>query len=302
MITRQPLAAITVASTCLWPLAALAQSAPPATAPTVPATAPAAPPAAAPVMVPGGASSWADAMALATPPTAAPAWAPTWALPPLPPLAMAPATPPAVNPEPLLSYLPPPTGEVEFGAGGVAGHNPYYAGRYTGLNTGGADLVAQFDLGYRYPGDSGGSGYYEVFGNNLVFQTGNSFDNHVTNSLANAGSLGLNFGEQGTWESQIGFRSIPYTGNIIDSLYTMYGSHGVLNPGLTPFGGASPTMKGPITSFTVPGLNATGAEQPFLVGTRRDIVDGNFNYIWGDWTFTGAFNHQHKQGSLEESY
>ena len=302
MITRQALGALALAGTCFWSVAVFAQSAEPA---------------ATPFLVPGGAA--------AGPPAAL---APIWALPPLPPPppppaaaaaaaapaaapAVAPTTPPALIPGSLGIYLPT-TGEVEIGAGGVAGHNPYWGGRYTGLNTSGADLVGQFDLGYRDPWDSGGTRYYQLFGDNLVFQTGNRFANGVnynnaftnktTNAIANAGSVGVNFGQQGTWESGVDFRSIPYTGNIIDTPYTIFGSHGALNPGLTLFGGATPTKAGPITGYTVPTLNATGALQPFLVGTRRDIVDGNFNYIWGNWTFSGDVSHQHKQGSLEESY
>lgn len=291
MITRHALGAIAVAGTCFGSVAAFAETAEPAATPYPP------------YLVPGGGAS-------TVPP---PALAPTWALPPLPaPPAAAPAAPPAAVPGPLVSYLPLITGEVELGAGGVAGHNAYWGGRYSGLNTTGVDLVAQFDLGYSDAWDSGGTNYFQAFGDNLVFQTGNGFANNVTysnsptnrvtNRVANAGSLGLNVGQQGTWASGIDFRSIPYTGNIIDSLYTVNGSQAALNSGLTLFGGASPTTRGPITSYTVPTLNATGAEQPFLVGTRRDIVDGNFKFIRGDWTFTGAVNHQHKQGSLEESY
>ncbi|MBV8132573.1 MAG: MtrB/PioB family outer membrane beta-barrel protein, partial [Alphaproteobacteria bacterium] len=323
MITWHALGAIAVAGTCICPVAALAQTTPPdtASAPPLGATRAAsadAPPAATPVLVPGGASSWADAMALAIPPAEAPAWAPTWALPPLPPPATAPVAAPAAAPaappgeEPLVSYLPLITGEVEIGAGSVSGHNAYWGGRYTGLNTTGFDLLGQFNLGYRDAWDSGGTKYFQAFGNNLVFQTGDGFANNVTysnsptnrvtNSIANAGSLGLNFGEQGAWESALGFRSIPYTGNIIDSLYNVNGGQAALNPNLIPFGGATPTKAGPITGFTVPTLNSTGAEQPFLVGTRRDILDGNFKKIWGDWTFTGEINHQNKRGSLEESY
>jgi hypothetical protein len=283
MISRHALAAITVASPCLWLVAAFAQAAPPAAAPAVM-------PAAAETAAPGAASAEPPSAAQAAPPGAGP----------------------AVDSGSLVSYLPLLTGEVEFGAGGVAGHNAYWAGRYNGLNTTGFDLYGRFDLGYRDAWDSGGADYFRAVGDNLVFQTGDGFANNitysnspanrVTNSIANAGSLGLNFGQQGTWEGRIDFRSIPYTGNIIDSPYTVNGSQAALNSGLTLFGGATPSARGPITGYTVPTLNATSAEQPFLVGTRRDIVDSNFNFIRGDWTFTGAASHQHKQGSMEESY
>ena len=41
---------------------------------------------------------------------------------------------------------------------------------------------------------------------------------------------------------------------------------------------------------------------PLQTGTRRDIIGGDFKYLWGDWTFTGAFRHEHKEGSMEELF
>ena len=54
--------------------------------------------------------------------------------------------------------------------------------------------------------------------------------------------------------------------------------------------------------YTGPALAATGAMLPVQTGTRRDIIGGDFKYIFGDWTFTGAFRHEHKEGSMEESF
>ncbi|MBV8457690.1 MAG: hypothetical protein JO122_13865, partial [Acetobacteraceae bacterium] len=299
MITRKALGAIALATTCLSPLAAFAQAAAPAAPPAVNlgsfAAADASPAAARPAVLaaapdPSAAAAPAAPSAVylgypgsnltpgpagtAAVPAAAAGAVMAQAAPPA-----APASAPAVNLGSLESSLPL-TGEIGIGAGGVAGHNPYQGGRYNGLNTGGADFIGQFDLGFRDPWDSGGTKYFEGYGDNLVFQTGNnfsadirqrsSFGNDTANAIANAGALGLHFGEQGTWETGIDFRSITYTGNIIDSPYTVSGTQGILNPGLTPFGGATSAAKGPITSYTVPTLNATGADLPFLVGTRRD--------------------------------
>ncbi len=54
--------------------------------------------------------------------------------------------------------------------------------------------------------------------------------------------------------------------------------------------------------LTIPVLSATGAMQPVQTGTRRDILGGTFKYFYGDWTFNGAFRHEYKEGSLEESF
>jgi MtrB/PioB family decaheme-associated outer membrane protein len=210
------------------------------------------------------------------------------------------------------------TGEIGIGVMGVMGNNPDQAGRYNGLNTSGIDFVGNFDLGGRSAWDSGATRYYELIGNNLVFQTGDrlgngsgigspnygNYNSSVSNDLVNSGSLEFRAGDQGTWEAGVNYNSITYTGNVIDSLYSVNGGQATLNPGLIPFGGANSTNKGvgTVNSFTVPSLGATGGMQPVQVGTRRDIIGADFKYIWGDWTFSGAFQHEHKEGSVEESF
>ena len=212
------------------------------------------------------------------------------------------------------------TGEVGLGVMGVMGTNPDLAGRYSGLNTTGVDLLGNFDLTGRDPWYSGGIRYYELNGDNLVFQTGNrlgdgngigtpinqnNFGSGFSNGLVNAGALGFRVGDQGIWGVNAYYDSITYTGNVIGSFYTINGNRGSLNPGLLPFGGATSqtaATPGAVTSYNIPTLTATGAILPVQVGTRRDIIGGNFKYIMGDWTFTGAFRHEHKEGSMEEAY
>jgi hypothetical protein len=225
-------------------------------------------------------------------------------------------TPPAESPSeaaaPLVVGIVPIHGDVFVGLGGVFGSHPDQAGRYDGLNTGGLDALGQFDIGGRAPWESDGTRFYELNGNNLVFQTGNAFGaglgsdsgfaSSTNNSLVNNGSMGFRFGDQGTWEGGVSYDAITYTGNVIDSLYTINGSQGMLNNNLAPFGGATPGVKGATTAFTIPQLNATGAMLPFQTGTRRDIIGADFKYMWNNWTFTGALRHEHKEGSMEESF
>jgi hypothetical protein len=205
------------------------------------------------------------------------------------------------------------TGFVGLGLIGVAGHNPDQAGRYDGLNTTGLDIaLGEFDLSGRAPWDSGRTRYYDFSGDNLIFQTGNHFGGGIgsdnsnasstTNSLANEGALGFKVGDQGTWGFGVDYEAITYTGNVIDSLYTVNGGQALLNNNLAPFGGATATAKGPVTAFTIPTLTATGAMQPVQTFTRRDIIGTDFKYIWNDWTVVGALRHEHKEGSMEESF
>ena len=197
------------------------------------------------------------------------------------------------------------TGDIMIGIMGITGNNPDQAGRYNGLNTGGIDAVGEFDLRARSPWDSGNTRYYELYGNNLVFQTGNrlgsgigndsAWASNTSNSLINSGSVGFKVGDQGTWETAFSYDAITYTGNVIDSIYTMNGNQGSLNQPLV-FGG----IGGSTTNPTVAQLQA--AMQPVQTGTRRNIFTAGGKYIWNDWTLTVGIRHEHKEGSLEESF
>lgn len=203
--------------------------------------------------------------------------------------------------------------DIELGVLGLGGTNPDQAGRYNGLTTRGVDVLGRFDFERRPAGDS--TWYYDFSGRNLVFQTGSylgsaigsdgNYRSRTANNLANIGSIDLGFGRQGSWESSLGFNSISYTGNVVDSLYSYSGDPlATLNSGLTPWAGATASTRGSLTksTLTIPVLSATGAMQPFQAGTRRDIGSGNFKYIYGHWTVDGAVRYEHKYGSLEDSF
>jgi MtrB/PioB family decaheme-associated outer membrane protein len=203
-------------------------------------------------------------------------------------------------------------GDIQVDVGGVIGNNANQFGRYNGLNSGGVfGGVGEFNVTNAAPWDSGDAHFFMMNGRDLIFQSSGHLGTGISsssawasdthNSLANAGSLGFRVGEQGVWEVGFNYEAITYTGNVIDSLYTVNGGLATLNHGLAPWGGATTTRAG-VTTFTIAGLAATGAMQPVQTGTRRDIFAGNFKYLWGDWTFTGAIRHEHKEGSLEESF
>jgi MtrB/PioB family decaheme-associated outer membrane protein len=200
--------------------------------------------------------------------------------------------------------------EIGVGLMGVFGTNANQAGRYNGLNTTGLDVVGQFACTNRAPWESDDTSYFDATGYNLVFQTGSGLANFssnpasTSNDLVNNGSVAVNFGKQGTWEVGLSYDAITYTGNVIDSIYNVNGGQATLNGGLIPFGGATAAAAGPITkpTLTIPVLNASGAMQPVQTGTRRDIIGGVFKYISGDWTFSGVFRHEYKEGSMEESF
>jgi hypothetical protein len=204
------------------------------------------------------------------------------------------------------------TGEFGLGLMGVTGQNADQAGRYSGLNTTGIDLLGNFSLTGRDPWNSGGTRYYEFEGNNLVYQAGSNlgsgvgsssgFGSSTTNAIGNEAYVGFRTGNQGTWGIGGYYNAITYTGNVIDSLYTVNGSTAYLNNNLAPWGGATGAAKGAVTAFTVPQLQSSGALLPVQTGVRRDIVGGDFKYKLGSWTFSGVVRHEHKEGSMEETY
>jgi MtrB/PioB family decaheme-associated outer membrane protein len=200
--------------------------------------------------------------------------------------------------------------EIGFALQDVNGSNTNLYGRYNGFSTQGLSLLGEFSLHSPRHWDSGDTNYWDLTGSNLNLQTSNDlangfidhrYTNGTSNNWAPDGSLELKTGNQGTWGIRAYFNSISYTGNIIDSLYTVNGGLATMNNGLLPWGGASPaqTAKGPVTSFTVSSLSPY--MERFQTGTRRDIVGGEGKYIWGEWTVTGSVRHEHKEGTMEES-
>jgi hypothetical protein len=157
------------------------------------------------------------------------------------------------------------------------------------------------------------------------FYDGN-YQSQTNNDLGPNATVKFDVGDQGHWGLIGYYDAISYTGNIIDSIYTINGATGTLNNpgglGLTQWGGATLGAAGPIIGYNalvgnVPltynsktGNTATiyanaiplGAFLPFETGTRRDIVGLTGKYTWGDWTITGALRHEHKEGTVEETF
>ena len=215
--------------------------------------------------------------------------------------------------------------EVEFGVLGLWGTNTGQYGRYNGFTEQGVDALFNFSSLTLPVWDSPGTMYWEFTGNDINFQFGddlgrapypcrplggqcqtNSFSDsryrgQTWNDIGPNAALNFAWGNQGQWGIDAWYNAISYTGNIIDSIYTVNGESAVLN-GLPPWGGAgnSPRKEG-VTAAAYPPSTIAGAEQPFQVGTRRDRVGLDGKYIWNDWTLSFQVSHEHKEGTLEES-
>lgn len=202
------------------------------------------------------------------------------------------------------------TREVTIGGQWLGGHNVYQYGRYNGFTTSGLDALLGFSVENRDAWNSGGTHYFNLSGSNLNFQTGshlaqgfrdNAFLSDVNGKLGPEAEVDLSFGEQGKWGVTARYDAITYTGNDILSLWTINNGQGFLNNNLLPFGGASnnPLTKGSVTSWT------TNTLAPYFdrlqTGTRRDRLEATGKIEMGEWTFSTAIQHEHKQGSMEES-
>lgn len=239
---------------------------------------------------------------------AMPAPAPVAPPPPPPPVAAPPA--PVVPQIPAALLLPYSETEVSIGAQWLGGHNTGQAGRYDGFTTSGLDFLLGFSMEKRAGWDTGDTHYFSLSGSNLDFQTGshlargfrdNSYTSDTYNKLGPNASLNLAFGEQGKWGVTASYNAISYTGNIISSLWTVNNGVGYLNNNMLPFGGASnnPLTKGTVTSWNVTTL--TPNFDQVQTGTRRDQIEVGGKVELDQWTFATNIQHEHKQGSLEES-
>ncbi len=234
--------------------------------------------------------------------------------------------------------------EVDFGVLGLWGTNTGQYGRYNGFTEQGFDALFGFSSVTLPVWDSSGTMYWEFTGDNINFQFGDdlgrapypcrtplggqcqtnsfkdsSYSGDTWNDIGPEAALNFAWGNQGQWGIDAWYNAISYTGNIIDSIYTVNGETGVLN-GLPPWGGATNNTNPPgkksngnegVTAgvsagapgnYTYPNsLKIAGAEQPFEVGTRRDRVGLNGKYLWNDWTLSFQVSHEHKEGSVEET-
>jgi MtrB/PioB family decaheme-associated outer membrane protein len=215
--------------------------------------------------------------------------------------------------------------EIDFGLGGVWGTNTGQYGRYNGFTEEGLDGLFSFnsvtrkdtqyyiftgsDINFQF-GDNLGRAPYPCTTAALgQCQTGSFKDPNYTSRTAN--DLGPNaeakfdVGDQGKWGVIGYYDAISYTGNIIDSIYTIDGNQGFLNGHLTKWGGVTSATVAPTAGTYASALTAgqlASAEQPFQTGTRRDIVGLTGTYTLGDWTIAGAVRHEHKEGTVEESF
>ncbi len=215
----------------------------------------------------------------------------------------APQIPPELN-QPVLAK------EISIGVQYSGGHNTGQYGRYNGYNTDGIDILLGFDVQKRDAWNSGGTTYFNFSGTNLDLQTADkltkgfhdsAFEHDTSANIGPEAEISLAFGHQGSWGVSLDYSATTYTGNIISSLWTVNGSLGTLNNGLAPYGGASnaPPTKGATTAFTTTTLGPNFRQ--FQTGTRRDKIDIGGKYELDEWTFATNIQHEHKQGSLEES-
>ena len=170
-----------------------------------------------------------------------------------------------------------------------------------------------FDVQKRDPWDSGSTSYYEVSGVNLDIQTGDRLakgfkDNAYTSDTSNKWGPNAQVERRirrarQMWEITAGYGAISYTGNIID--FDLHDERNDRRAQQRPRGrGAGrPTVRctrAATTAFTTTTLS------PADSGSSRSARGATpsrsaANTLLDDWTFASKVQHEHKEGTLEES-
>ena len=166
------------------------------------------------------------------------------------------------------------------------GKNTGQYGRYNGFTEEGLDAAGGFSSVTRAAWDSSGTSYYEFGGSNLNYQFGDHLGTAVcptvepatypvvnernqqlqrpqllsktANDLGPNAALNFSIGDQGHWGLTGYYDAISYTGNIIDSIYTVSGNHRAISTAaFMPWGGAtSPTGAAGVHRTTLHGPDA----------------------------------------------
>jgi MtrB/PioB family decaheme-associated outer membrane protein len=204
---------------------------------------------------------------------------------------------------------PIPDNYVDFGAAYDSAKS-FKFGQYSGLTEKGETAVGGFLVRHRDDWESGSTTFWELQGNDLGLDS-RSFD--------------AIYGHQGSWSAKVWYDGIPFHQS--DSFKTVYdpSATGALANGLTigslvapvnpinyptcPAGTATKTSQICTVAQNTPATAANEATWPSIanqlstqdVKLQRDRVGGDFSYRDGDWTFTGTFSHEHKEGTKENS-
>jgi len=170
--------------------------------------------------------------------------------------------------------------------------NSFRYGRYNGYPDSGGYFTGGFHLLQSQPWDSEDTRYWEAGGSELNL----SSDHPLPNS-----SLYFKGGQRGSWSVGAFMDRTAWYGS--DSFQTIYNPNGTFrNPGLIP-GNLAGSQTGPASAA---GENNSAALAGFLTNSptslQRTKFGGNaFIQLAPDWTFTGQMEHEHKEGTQEQS-
>lgn len=169
--------------------------------------------------------------------------------------------------------------EVTLGAEWQSGKAAQF-GKYTGQWAGGGEVVGGFHVKGGDAWNSGGTTYWEAFGNNI--------DANKATALPEA-SLGFKYGQQGKWGIKFGYDSITYFQS--DSFRSVYDKSGNLQPGITAGGTAA--WRADLLAPLMPSQD---------LKTRRDIFTGGGKIDLGNGLLFSVDNkYEHKEGTQQQS-
>ena len=172
-------------------------------------------------------------------------------------------------------------------------------GRYNASPDDGLHATGGVNLNSKSAWDSGETKYFQVTGDNLNFN-GDYF-------MPNA-SATVKYGDQGKWGVKAFFDNTSYNqSNNFHSLLTTSGSSIVGLGGITTGAISQGTGNGQATAADIALTNKVNAALLIpaatqTIGLQRDKVGGEVLYnIKSDWDFTAGVQHEHKEGTKENS-
>lgn len=172
--------------------------------------------------------------------------------------------------------------EVDVGLRGSRG-NTFSFGRYNGQADGsGVTGIGGWVLTNREDPRSGGTRYFSFTGKDIELQN--------TSNYLPESSVALRVGDQGAWGVKAYYDAITYTQST--KFQTANDSNGNLVNGLAPPANGSWNLR---SDLIAPYMNTD------TIATRRDIGGLNLKARLDDWTLTSNVQHEHKDGTMEQS-
>ncbi len=218
--------------------------------------------------------------------------------------------------------------EIDFGLGGIWRHEHRPVRPLQRLHRGGPRRAVRFHSVTRDAWDSGGTRYYIFTGSDINFQFGDNLGTGAVSRTAPGGMPDQQLQGQRLFEPDRQRPGAERLGEASTSaIRDIGGSSAITTRSPTPATSSTRSIRSTATPGLSTAASRPGAER-LLTTAARDLsplptpAPGSprrasdrtrwargatssaltGKYTWNDWTITGALRHEHKEGTVEESF